>query len=1103
MLSPSLSKYFAVRVRDRGNAYFSAGAVWLRGYSDVSIYAEVEGSRVYDVCVDIVQNSAPWKIKASCTCRHADGGYGDACKHIWAAFVAADARRLFATPPVNVLFELVNDDHEVFHDERAEFGVLAQVPPAQPVRRNQPKQPAWSKLLSGLAAGSRQHTGSRRELPAASIEPIYILDGNLSRQFTRLTLSLAQQKMTASGVPGKIKKLSLKTKDILQLRDPVDREICLMLIAADPPVQAYGSYGYDSPSSDRSSSVFSVPDEVLEALLPLLFSTGRFGFRDHSDVDPSPLAWDDGPAWDLVLSIDRSADTQDYHMTLCLRRGDARRELNGRDTFFRGEPALLVTDGSMSRVDAHGCMSWIDAFASEGSVSLGVSDSKAVLTELARLSRIPPIEWPADWNVTQISDVSPQPELSLVFDETGSVHGRSYASGKVRFVYGDVKLNAANAVAVVLDARANCQIRRDLGAERDRLHRLVELGMEPNPYDDDLRVATKLIPPLIQALLEEGWSVLGNDKLFRRGGDVAVNVSSGIDWFELDARVDFDGQVVGLPELLTAAETGARFVRLGDGSVGMLPEQWLAKYGTLLQMGRVEEDHLRFAKTQIGLIDALLAQMPEASFDKNFAAARRKLADFDGIKLRKAPSGFRGTLRGYQEQGLAWLHFLSDFGWGGCLADDMGLGKTVQALAVLAERPAKSERLPSLLVLPKSIVFNWLREAERFAPKLRVLEYTGTDRKQRRDEIAECDVVLTTYGTMKRDIDWLCKQDFQYVILDEAQAIKNPASQNAKAARLLKAQHRLVMTGTPVENHLGDLWSLFEFLNPGMLGSGRAFKRLFGNGRVRDESPENLALLQQMLRPFILRRTKERVAKELPQRSEQTIECVMAPKQAAHYKEMRDYYRASLLGRVEEVGLAKSKVYVLEALLRLRQVACHPGLVDESRISEDSAKLESLLPMIAELVNEGHKALIFSQFTKLLAIVRDRLDKLKLPYEYLDGRTRNRENCVDRFQTDPDCPLFLISLKAGGVGLNLTAADYVFILDPWWNPAVEAQAIDRTHRIGQDKKVIAYRLIARNTVEAKILELQQSKRDLAGAIINQSNSLISDLTRDDLDALLS
>jgi SNF2 family DNA or RNA helicase len=381
-----------------------------------------------------------------------------------------------------------------------------------------------------------------------------------------------------------------------------------------------------------------------------------------------------------------------------------------------------------------------------------------------------------------------------------------------------------------------------------------------------------------------------------------------------------------------------------------------------------------------------------------------------------------------------------------------------------------------------------------------VLDYTGPNRHPLRDSFDDHDLIVTTYGTMRSDIVELSKIEFDYAILDEAQAIKNADSQSAKAARLLKARHRLAMSGTPIENHLGELWSIFEFLNPGMLGTAAVFKK-HAAGASSDD-PHARALLARALKPFILRRTKKQVVKDLPDKIEQTLFCDLEPAQRKLYDQLVGHYRMTLLGKSTD-QLKTSKIEVLEALLRLRQAACHPGLIDRDHSDDPSAKLDMLIPSIVEVVDEGHKVLVFSQFTSFLAIVRDRLDAEGLTYEYLDGKTRNRQERVERFQTDPDCPVFLISLKAGGLGLNLTAAEYVYLLDPWWNPAVEAQAIDRSHRIGQENNVFAYRLIARDTVEQKILDLQQKKRDLADAILGEDNRMIATLTREDLEFLLS
>jgi SNF2 family DNA or RNA helicase len=360
---------------------------------------------------------------------------------------------------------------------------------------------------------------------------------------------------------------------------------------------------------------------------------------------------------------------------------------------------------------------------------------------------------------------------------------------------------------------------------------------------------------------------------------------------------------------------------------------------------------------------------------------------------------------------------------------------------------------------------------------------------------------MTTYGTLRRDALEFKDVEFDYIILDEAQAIKNSSTDSSKAARLLRGRHRLALSGTPVENHLGELWSLFEFLNPGFLGTSAAFRLLSDD--TRDASMETRTLLARALRPFILRRTKKMVEPDLPEKLEQTLYCEMDPAQTRFYEELREYYRSALLGRIEKEGIKKAKIQILEALLRLRQAACHPALVDKKKNNHGSAKLDLLMEHLREILEEDHKILVFSQFTSFLAIVRQQLDKAKLPYLYLDGSTQNRGDLVDQFQSNPDHRLFLISLKAGGLGLNLTAAEYVILLDPWWNPAVEAQAIDRTHRIGQTRQVFAYRMITKGTVEEKVLELQQSKRELADFILKEDNSLIRTLQREDLELLLS
>ena len=657
-------------------------------------------------------------------------------------------------------------------------------------------------------------------------------------------------------------------------------------------------------------------------------------------------------------------------------------------------------------------------------------------------------------------------------------------------------------------------IHRDPEAEQEAFEQLLSLDAVRATLNDPgaWRVPAKDLGAFVRTLIQEGWRVEAGGVPYKAAGPARLTVTSGVDWFDLTAVVPFGNASASLVELLAALRRGEKTITLGDGSVGMLPDEWLRRYAPLAAAGIENDDgSIRYQPSQAALLDAMLAAQAayaDVQVDDAFAQMRERLATFDRAEALDPPAIFTGTLRSYQREALGWIQFLRHFRFGGCLADDMGLGKTVTVLAELARvsdaranAPEESRGpRPSLVVVPRSVIHNWMNEAATFTPTLRVLDYSASDRRLVEGHIGDYDLVLVTYGTVRRDIERLKDVEFEYVILDEAQMIKNAATVASKAVRLLKSRHRLALSGTPIENHLGELWSLFEFLNPGLLGRSSMFQRATS---ASQPDADTVALIARGLKPFLLRRTKAQVATELPARTEQTLTCVLTPRERGFYDALRRHYRDSLLSRVSKVGLGQSGLQILEALLRLRQAACHPGLVSPARQSDPSSKLDLLLENLREVVDEGHKALVFSQFTSLLALVRPMLDQAKIAYEYLDGKTRDRATPVTRFQEDSSCQVFLVSLKAGGVGLNLTAADYVFLLDPWWNPAVEAQAIDRTHRIGQTKEVFAYRLIAEDTVEEKVLALQQTKRALAEAVLSANPVGLRGLSTDDLDLLLS
>jgi SNF2 family DNA or RNA helicase len=488
----------------------------------------------------------------------------------------------------------------------------------------------------------------------------------------------------------------------------------------------------------------------------------------------------------------------------------------------------------------------------------------------------------------------------------------------------------------------------------------------------------------------------------------------------------------------------------------------------------------------------------------------RKLGGVREVTPVPPPAGLRAVLRPYQLEGLSWLQFLREFELAGVLADDMGLGKTVQALAhLLVEKEAGRLDRPSLVVAPTSLMVNWGAEATRFAPDLKVLTLHGGERKQHFERLTEHDLVLTTYPLLLRDEKVLAATDWHLLILDEAQYIKNHRTQYAQLACALKARHRLCLTGTPMENHLGELWSLFNFLLPGFLGDDKRFRNLFRTPIEKGNDQERREVLSRRVAPFILRRRKEQVATELPPKTEVLNQVELTGGQRDLYESIRLAMHEKVRAEVNRKGMARSQIIILDALLKLRQVCCDPRLLklETARKVTESAKLELLLDLLPEMLAEGRRILLFSQFTSMLALIEEKLAKLKfeerpLQWVKLTGDTTDRATPVNRFQAG-EVPLFLISLKAGGTGLNLTAADTVIHYDPWWNPAVENQATDRAHRIGQDKKVFVYKLITQGTVEEKIVAMQERKRELMDGLLNDDRKSGFKLSADDIDFLFA
>jgi superfamily II DNA or RNA helicase len=1097
-LATAVRRFVSAASRARGESYFVSGRVSVARVSASTFAAVVRGTRTYNVSLSLDEH----RLVVDCSCPYFEDSI-NACKHIWAVILAADRAHAFQVPE-----ELFLDVHDVRIDALSPSPMT----PAPPSPR-----PDWQTFLSHVAPARPEGPPVRLLLPG---ELIYVVDLVRSATAGGLLIELLTRDRKKSGEWGKPKAVTLNRHDIAALPDERDRQIL------DSVCGAAHAHGYFGPTWSGYSVGVPVPAAFVlnltlqRDLARRLTETGRLLLRVpampgdvHGKTVLVPLEWDPEPA--------------EFHLRIT---GDARAGYTiGGDIHRNGQAhavseAMFVTaalivwrpaepDGRprLAAFDTGGADRWMAGLLDVGGVTVPAADAVALVETLV-VSDLARLECPEELRVEARVE-PPRPIVRVTRPPVGE--HRWYASSddrleaKLSFAYGDSEVDAWSEQPVFFEPRRRLAWRRDPEAERAALARLQSLGVRSladwQSGGARLDLATAQLGSIVRALLSEGWRVEAEGRIYHRPGIVSLNVRSGIDWFELHGGVEYDGVSVDLPTLLAAAQRGDTFVPLGDGTFGLLPENWLARAARMTAVGTPVDDHVRFAPNQGALLDAWLATQPAVSVDAAFARVREELARFEGVAAIDPPPTFRGVLREYQRDALGWFEFLRRFGFGGCLADEMGLGKTVMVLAAMEGRRVERDRnrqptVPSLIVVPRSLVFNWHQEAARFAPRLRVLDFTGAGRRGALDHVADYDIILTTYGTLRRDIGHLKEITFDYAILDEAQTIKNSRTSSAKAARLLKSAHRLALSGTPVENHLGELWSLFDFLNPGMLGAASVFAAATtAESRTEDGTLEMLA---RGLRPFILRRTKEIVAAELPARTEQTLYCDLEPPQRALYDELRDHYRAALLGNGSIEGLGQSKIQILEALLRLRQAACHPGLIDRVRAVDPSAKLDVLVPRLQELVEDGRKVIVFSQFTTLLGFLRTRLDEVPLTYEYLDGKTRDREARVRRFQGD-GCPLFLVSLKAGGLGLNLTAAEYVFLLDPWWNPAVEAQAIDRAHRIGQTRPVFAFRLIARDTVEEKVLELQATKRKLAEAIVRADVSLIRNLRREDLELLLS
>ena len=778
---------------------------------------------------------------------------------------------------------------------------------------------------------------------------------------------------------------------------------------------------------------------------------------------------------------------------------------------LRGGILLEKNDGTLYLPSSADELAILDLFKN-GPISFPLSVKK----EIVRKYIIP---WMEKYDVSiseklriSVCDPEMHPRVRLSeLNETNLMIRPEFAYEGVEIEYSEERCHVEDVQSAIRILRRRKQEEKDLYEYLRTLH--PSFSSQRNnqyyylPFDDVMKRGWFIT--MLRNVQDKGLSIHGFENLrkFRyttHEPEIKIVATDAADSFNLVVSIHWGEQEVSLKEIRHAILNHQDTIMLEDGTLGHIPEAWINQYSLLLRTATELNGTLRLNKMHYTLLEDILDKIEGNSVKREIQERKKKMLEYDTIKKAPLSADIKASLRPYQLSGFHWLQTLDELGWGGCLADDMGLGKTLQTISFIQYVKEKYPGSTQLVVCPTSLIFNWENELEKFCPSLKYHVHYGSNRELNEAHFTDFDVVLTTYGVVRNDLEELSGFLWQYVILDESQAIKNPDARVTKAVKELRAVNRVIISGTPVQNNTSDLFAQFNFLNPGLLGNREYFNREFAVPIDKLGSAEKTHQLRKLIYPFTLRRTKEQVAKDLPDKTVSVLWCTMEPEQRRIYNHYRDGYKKRLLTKIDEEGIAKSGMDVLEALLRLRQICDHPALVEKSLETDlASVKIEELIREVQE--NAGsHKLLIFSQFTQMLHLIRDEFEKAGITYCYLDGKTSlpHRKEQVTKFQDDENIKAFLISLKAGGVGLNLTVADYVYLVDPWWNPAAEQQAIDRAHRIGQKRKVFAYKMICKDSVEEKILKLQEKKQMLADDLIQEESGFVKNLTRDDIEFLL-
>ena len=1048
--------YFDKDIRKKGQELYSNNLIRIFHSQNESIKAYTLDQNTFNPSLEWVQLKSYQAIKTKCDCRRYK--LTEYCSHLWALLLASENEQFPILGNSLDVIEFISSFEDDSLESEKEQGVVIE-----------------SDILQNLS--------NAIEVESKEIQLQSSIDQNKERTLRfRLNSELDMQKgflRVDFIIDGKSIQL---TESILNDFKSTDRAILEILRR----LSSLQSKTYWSRKKIRGKNSFcEIPIESIDILLPSIVEKGLY------DNDENKLEYNFNEKLICHNRLDHESSWKfiPYFM-LYKTKVDIE-----NISLIQNNP-LAIFEGKLIKVDFRGLNAFVTEFkkgrTSFKKENLSAEDIKTLVHKFPNLTKI---ELPEE---IKIKTKKIKPAVRMSIDISSGVKG-TILWAQFTTAFDDEWHSPLSPQSLTSKDLRKIRQKDEVAEQKiyQKISDVLKLQVNNQDFTRKVKIQTDNFNLTVESLIEIGIEVYAKNKKVSIPRVSNISLKTEDDWFEVKSKLEFAEESLYTPQILTLAKSNQNLIELKDGTLGLLPEQWLRKHLHLEYLAEHKDDKFLIAKDHTLYLDLLFEKKLLQTDKPQYSELISQLKSIKESPHVDVPSSFKATLRDYQQEGVNWLSFLDRLGLGGCLADEMGLGKTVQILAHL-ERLRVKNRRRHLIIVPKSLVYNWKNEAHKFCPEMKVLTYEGTKDQRKKILESEFDLLICTYGIIRNDIHDLDETFFDTVVLDEAQHIKNGQSITAKSVMLLNSKQRFIATGTPVENSLAELFSLFKFLSPKIFGTKKITRE-----NLIDGNESVVTNILKGLRPLILRRLKKDVLKELPEKSESILTVQLGPEQRKIYQDLKEHYRSKLMDKVEKFGIKKSKIHILEALLRLRQAACHPGLINPNYKNSSSAKLDALMEKLNIIRQTKEKVLVFSQFTQFLKLLETRLNDESIEYCYLDGQTNNREKVVEEFKSSSKKVVFLISLKAGGYGLNLTEANYCFLLDPWWNPAVEGQAIDRMHRIGQFKKVFAYKLLSENTIEEKIIALQDKKKKLMDDILYSNETVLKDIDSSDLTFLFS